>query len=73
MDLGDVLLAGYLLDRNVPFNSRHARAFPVCRGLVWILFDWRITDLKTRVAILENGETALNESVKGLYRSEATF
>ena len=33
MDFGDVLLAGYLFDRNIPFNSRRARAFSVCRGL----------------------------------------
>ena len=51
-----------------------ALALSLCAGgLVWILFDRRITDLKTRLAILENGETTLNASVDGLYRGETTF
>ena len=54
------------IERNVPFNSRRARAFPVCRGLVWILFDWRITEIKARVAILERDETDFYVSVDAL-------
>ena len=42
-------------------------------GLVWILFDQRIENLKTRLAILESGETGLQESVEALYRGETVF
>ena len=42
-------------------------------GLVWVLLEKRIADLKTRVAILDRGESALQESVDVLYRGEATF
>ena len=51
-----------------------ALALSLCAGgLVWILFDWRIENLKTRLAILESGETGLQESVEALYRGETVF
>lgn len=41
-----------------------ALALSLCAGgVVWIVFDRRIADLKTRVAILERAETARHESV----------
>ena len=44
-----------------------ALALSLCAGgLVWILFDQRIENLKTRLAILERGETNLQESVESL-------
>ena len=42
-------------------------------GLVWIILDKRIENLKTRLAILESGETGLQESVEALYRGETVF
>ena len=49
-------------------------ALSLCAGgLVWILFDRRIENLKTRLAILESGETGLQESVEALYRGETVF
>ncbi len=36
---------------------------PCAGGLVWVLFDRHIENLKTRAAILENGETVLQESI----------
>ena len=42
-------------------------------GLVWILFDQRIENLKTRLAILKSGETGLHDSVEALYRGETVF
>lgn len=51
-----------------------ALALSLCAGgLVWILFDRRIENLKTRLAILERGETDLQESVEALYRGETVF
>ena len=51
-----------------------ALALSLCvGGLVWILLDKRIADLKTRLAILESGETGLQESVEVLYRGETVF
>ena len=44
-----------------------AFALSLCAGgFVWIFFERRIENLKTRLAILEHGETALNESVEAL-------
>ena len=43
-----------------------ALALSLCAGgLVWIFLDRRIADLKNRLAILERGETGLQESVDG--------
>ena len=51
-----------------------ALALSLCAGgLVWIVLDKRIADLKTRLAVLESGETNLQESVEGLYRGETVF
>ena len=51
-----------------------ALALSLCAGgLVWIVLDKRIADLKTRLAVLESGETGLQESVEGLYRGETVF
>ena len=51
-----------------------AFALSLCAGgLVWVLFDRRIENLKTQLAILESGERGLQESVEGLYRGETVF
>ena len=51
-----------------------ALALSLCAGgLVWIVLDKRIADHKTRLAILESGETGLQESVEALYRGETVF
>ena len=74
MDCGGMLLDRYLLGSTKQIHSRCACAFSMCRGgLVWIVLDKRIADLKTRLAILESGETNLQESVEGLYRGETVF
>ena len=51
-----------------------ALALSLCAGgLVWIVLDKRIADLKLRLAILESDETGLQESVEALYRGETVF
>ena len=51
-----------------------ALALSLCAGgLVWIFLDRRIADMKNRLAILERGETGLQESVDALYRGETVF
>ena len=51
-----------------------ALALSLCAGgLVWIVLDKRIADLKLRLAILESSETGLQESVEALYRGETVF
>lgn len=51
-----------------------ALALSLCTGgLVWIVFDRRIVDLKARLAILESGERGLQESVEGLYGGKTVF
>ena len=51
-----------------------AVALSLCAGgVVWILFDQRITDLKTRLTIMKNGENRIHESVEALYRGETIF
>ena len=46
-----------------------AFALSLCAGgLVWIGFDKRIADIKTRLAILESGQTVLQESMDNLRR-----
>ena len=57
-DFGRVLLARYLLDSAEQIRARCARAFPMCRGVgVDSSLIKRIANLKTRLAILESGET----------------
>ena len=58
----------------VNYSIVDALALSLCAGgFVWILFDRRIADLKTRLAIMENGENRIHESVEALYRGETIF
>lgn len=42
-------------------------------GFVWIVLRTQITILKTRLAILENSQIQVHESVEALYRGETVF
>lgn len=56
----------------INYSLVDAFALSLCiGGFVWMLFDRRIENLKTQVAILRRGETDIQESVEGLYRGEA--
>ena len=56
----------------VNYSLVDAFALSLCAGgFVWVLFDRRIENLKTQVAILRRGKTDIQESVEGLYRGEA--
>ena len=52
-----------------------ALALSLCRRWLGVDSFWikRIENLKTRLAILESGETGLQESVEALYRGETVF